>query len=102
MSLHKEISFESDICDHLASHGWLYAEGDAAAYDRSPEAWGVRAQNHGAQAGEVLLARLREQIDQRGTLDVPRHAIDLLQERRTALISAAVTGHIDVRDAVAA
>ncbi len=30
-----------------------------------------------------------------------QHAIDLLQERRTALISAAVTGQIDVR-AVAA
>ena len=29
-------------------------------------------------------------------------AIDLLQERRTALISAAVTGQIDVRGAVAA
>jgi type I restriction enzyme S subunit len=29
-----------------------------------------------------------------------QHAIDLLQERRTALISAAVTGQIDVRDAV--
>ena len=30
-----------------------------------------------------------------------QRAIDLLQERRTALISAAVTGQIDVRDAVA-
>ena len=30
-----------------------------------------------------------------------QHAIDLLQERRTALISAAVTGQIDVRCAVA-
>ena len=30
-----------------------------------------------------------------------QHAIDLLQERRTALISAAVTGKIDVRSAVA-
>jgi len=27
-----------------------------------------------------------------------QHAIDLLQERRTALISAAVTGKIDVRE----
>ncbi|MCK9991145.1 MAG: hypothetical protein RugAbin2_02159 [Rugosibacter sp.] len=35
MSLHKEISFESEICEHLASHGWLYAEGDAAGYDRA-------------------------------------------------------------------
>ena len=31
-----------------------------------------------------------------------QHAIDLLQERRTALISAAVTGQIDVRNAIAA
>lgn len=34
MSLHKEIAFESEICAHLADHGWLYAEGDAAHYDR--------------------------------------------------------------------
>ncbi len=30
MSLHKEISFETEICWHLADHGWLHAEGDAA------------------------------------------------------------------------
>lgn len=30
MSLHKEISFELEICQHLASQGWLYTEGDAA------------------------------------------------------------------------
>lgn len=35
MSLHKEISFELEICQHLATHGWLYAEGDAAGYDRA-------------------------------------------------------------------
>jgi len=35
MSLHKEISFETEICEHLASHGWLYAENDAANYDRA-------------------------------------------------------------------
>ena len=35
MSLHKEISFEDEICEHLAAHGWLYAEGDAANYDRA-------------------------------------------------------------------
>jgi len=32
MSLHKEISFESEICQHLASHGWLHAKGDAAGF----------------------------------------------------------------------
>ena len=94
MSLHKEISFETEICEHLASHGWLYAENDAANYDRTralfpadvlawvqatqPKAWEILTKNHGAQAGETLLARLRDQLDQRGTLDVLRHGIELL------------------------
>lgn len=37
-----------------------------------------------------------EQLD--GLLAEATRAIDLLQERRTALISAAVTGKIDVRE----
>ncbi len=94
MSLHKEISFETEICEHLAANGWLYAEGDAANYDRAralfptdvlawvqatqPKAWETLTKNHGAQAGETLLARLRDQLDQRGTLDVLRHGIELL------------------------
>jgi type I restriction enzyme, R subunit len=94
MTLHKEISFESEICHHLADHGWLYAEGDAAGYDRAramypadvlawvqdtqPQAWETLAKNHGAQAEETLLTRLRDQIDHRGTLDVLRHGIELL------------------------
>ena len=94
MSLHKEISFESEICQHLAANGWLYAEGDAAHYDRAralfpadvlawvqatqPKAWEILTKNHGAQAAETLLARLRDQLDQRGTLDVLRHGIELL------------------------
>ncbi len=32
MSLHKEIKFETEICEHLAANGWLYAEQDAANY----------------------------------------------------------------------
>ena len=64
MNLHKEISFETEICQHLASNGWLYAEGDAAGYDRAralfpadvlswvqttqPKAWEVLTVNHGA------------------------------------------------------
>ena len=94
MSLHKEINFEVEICDYLAAHGWLYAEGDAAGYDRTralfpadvlswvqttqPKAWETLSKNHGAQAGETLLARLRDQLDQRGTLDVLRHGVELL------------------------
>ena len=94
MSLHKEISFESEICQHLAAHGWLHAEGDAAEYDRAqalfagdtlawvqatqPKAWETLAKNHGGQAGETLLARMRAQLDQRGTLDVLRQGVELL------------------------
>ena len=94
MSLHKEISFETEICEYLGANGWLYAEGDAAGYDRAralfpadvlawvqatqPNAWEALTKNHGAQAGETLLARLRDQLDQRGTLDVLRHGVELL------------------------
>ena len=94
MSLHKEISFEAEICAYLASHGWLYAQGDAASYDRAralfpadvlawvqamqPKAWEVLTKNHGGKAEETLLNRLRDQLDQRGTLDVLRHGIELL------------------------
>jgi type I restriction enzyme R subunit len=35
MTLHKEIYFENEICKHLAAQGWLYADGDAADYDRA-------------------------------------------------------------------
>jgi len=94
MSLHKEITFETEICQHLAANGWIYAEGDAANYDRAlalypadvfawvqatqPQAWEILIKNHGDKAGETLLARLRDQLDQRGTLDVLRHGIELL------------------------
>lgn len=94
MSLHKELSFEDEICEHLSKHGWLHAEGDAATYDRAralfpadvlawvqatqPKAWEILVKNHGAKAEETLLNRLRDQIDQRGTLDVLRQGIEML------------------------
>jgi type I restriction enzyme R subunit len=97
-STHKEIHFETEICEHLAANGWLYAEGDAADYDRAravfpadvlawvqatqPKAWDALEKNHGAQAGEVLLGRLRDSLNQRGTLDVLRHGIELLGLRQ--------------------
>ena len=71
MSMHKEINFEAEICEHLASHGWLYAENDAANYDRAralfpadvlawvqdtePKAWVTLAKNFGDKAGEILV-----------------------------------------------
>jgi len=94
MSLHKEIHFETEIAEHLGAHGWYYAEGDAAGYDRAraifsadllawiqesqPDAWEVLQKNHGSNATETLLNRLRAQLDQRGTLDVLRQGIELL------------------------
>ena len=94
MSVHKEISFEIEICQFLETHGWLYAEGDAAGYDRAralfpadvlawvqatqPSAWEALTKNHGTQVVETLLARVRDQLDQRGTLDVLRHGVELL------------------------
>jgi type I restriction enzyme R subunit len=94
MSLHKEVHFEMEICEHLAANGWLHEEGDPAKYDRpralfpedvlawvqatQPKAWDAIAKTHGAHATETILTRLRDQIDQRGTLDVLRHGIEML------------------------
>jgi type I restriction enzyme R subunit len=91
--LHKEVNFETEICEHLAANGWLYSSGDAASYDRAralfpadvlawvqatqPKAWETLEKNHGAQASDVLLNRLRDSINQRGTLDVLRQGIEL-------------------------
>lgn len=93
MSLHKEISFESEICQYLSEHGWQYSP-DSSGYNRAlalfpadviawvkqtqPKAWEALTKNHGAKAEETLLARLRDQLDQRGTLDIFRNGIELL------------------------
>jgi type I restriction enzyme R subunit len=94
MSLHKEISFEDEICGYLAAHSWLYAEGDATLYDRAralfpsdlvawvqatqPTAWETLVKNHGTGAQAMLLDRIRKQLDDRGTLDVLRHGVELI------------------------
>ena len=98
MSIHKEIAFETEICAHLAANGWLYTEGDAANYDRAralfpadviafvqatqPAAFEALTKNHGPKTTDTLLDRLRAQLDQRGTLDVLRHGIELLGLRQ--------------------
>jgi len=98
VNLHLENRFETEICECLAAHGWLYAKGDAAEYDRAralfppdvvawvqetqPAAWETLTKNHGARAAETLLARVRDQMDQRGTLDVLRHGVELLGLRQ--------------------
>ena len=94
MPLHHEIAFETEICEHLGAHGWLYAEGDAAGYDRAralfpadvitwvqssqPKAWDTLVKNHGVKAETILLDRLRASLDAQGTLAVLRHGIELL------------------------
>ena len=97
-NLHKEIEFENDICAHLAVHDWLYAENDYTGYDRAralfpadvlawvqatqAQAWETLTKNNGAAAEAMLLDRLRKQLDDRGTLDVLRHGVELLGLRQ--------------------
>ncbi|GLK79087.1 type I restriction endonuclease subunit R [Methylopila turkensis] len=94
MSLHKEISFEDEICAHLAAHGWIYEPGAAAHYDRQralfpadlvawvqqtqPKAWEALGRSHSADAAAALLDRVRKQIDDRGAPDVIRHGVDMV------------------------
>jgi type I restriction enzyme, R subunit len=94
MSLHHEIAFEREICEHLGAHGWIDEQGSAAAYDRQlalyppdliawvqeaqPEAWEVLQKNHGSKAEATLLERVRRQLDHVGTLDLLRHGVEVL------------------------
>ena len=98
MAIHNEIEFENDICDYLAANGWLYAEKDAADYDRQlalfpadvvawgqqsdPDAWEILTKNHGAAAEAALLRRLRDCLNQSGTLHVIRNGFDVLGLRK--------------------
>lgn len=34
MTIHTEINFETEICEHLAANGWMYADKDAAGFVR--------------------------------------------------------------------
>ena len=109
MSIHKEIHLETEICEHLAANGWLYAEGDAA--DVRPGAGAVSRGRAGVGAGDAAegvggarkgttahrparrcSTRLRDPLDQRGTLDVLRHGIELLGLRATADAGAVQAG----------
>jgi type I restriction enzyme R subunit len=98
MSLHNEIKFEEDICQHLAAHGWQYSEGDAKGYDTpraifpadvlawvqttQPHAWEALTKSHGTVAENTLLDRVRKQLDDRGTLEVLRFGVELLGLRQ--------------------
>lgn len=97
MSIHKEVRFEDEICAHLGAHGWLYDPASAALYDRpralfpldliawvqetQPKVWEALTRSHGAGAGTALLDRVRKQVDDRGTLDVIRHGVEMVGVR---------------------
>lgn len=97
MSIHKEIRFEDEICAHLGAHGWLDEPGSAALYDRKralfapdlvawvqetqPKVWESLSRSHGSAAESALLDRVRKQIDDRGTLDVVRHGVEMVGVR---------------------
>lgn len=94
MNLHQEHHFEREICEHLAAHGWLHAEGDAGLYDRAtalflpdllawiestqPQAWQALTKTHGPMAGQRVAERVRKSLDERGTLDVLRRGVELV------------------------
>ena len=94
MSVHLEVAFENEVCEHLASHGWHYDNGSAAHYDRKlalypPDltawleesqkgAWDTYKQKNGSKAEANLLQRIREQLDQQGTLDLLRNGIEVM------------------------
>lgn len=97
MSIHKEVRFEDEICAHLVEHGWLYDPSSAALYDRKralfapdlvawvqetqPKVWESLSRSHGSAAEGALLDRVRKQIDDRGTLDVIRHGVEMVGVR---------------------
>ncbi|TCO82658.1 type I restriction enzyme R subunit [Plasticicumulans lactativorans] len=103
MNLHQEHHFEAEICAHLAAHGWLHAEGDAARFDRAsglflpdllawveatqPEGFRRLGKTHGAALPQVLAERVRKSLDARGTLDVLRRGVEMLGLREPLLLA---------------
>ncbi|RLL73044.1 type I restriction endonuclease subunit R [Paenirhodobacter hankyongi] len=104
MATHREIGFEEQICADLAAQGWLYAEpgqaGDARSYDRvlalypedliawaeatQPRAWAEALARHGLPA---ILARIRKQLDARGTLDLLRQGVEIVGLRAPLMLA---------------
>ncbi len=102
MNLHQEHHFEREICEHLAGNGWLYADSDAAHYDRpsalylpdlvawlqatQPDSWEALEKTHGPQATTRLAERIRKNLDERGTLDVLRRGVEMVGLKRPLLL----------------
>ncbi len=93
-NLHQEHHFEFAICQHLGANGWLYAEGDAAHYDKQnalflpdllawvettqPESWQQLSKTHGASLPKVLAERVRKCLNEQGTLEVLRRGVEMV------------------------
>lgn len=93
-NLHQEHHFEAEICQSLAANGWLYAEGDAAHYERvnalylpdllvwieatQPDTWQRLTKTHGPALNARLAERVRKSLNERGTLDVLRRGVEML------------------------
>ncbi|ABB57095.1 type I restriction endonuclease subunit R [Synechococcus elongatus] len=117
MTVHLESAFEAEICQDLAQQGWIYEEGAAADYDRAlalyppdlfawlqqtqPEAWETLQQKQGTQAEAILLQRVRQQLDQVGTLDLLRYGLEVLglpRSLKLAQFKPAFATNAEIRD----
>jgi type I restriction enzyme R subunit len=94
MSVHLESAFETEVCEHLNTQGWLYEDKTADNYDRKlalyppdltawleesqSELWETYKQKNGSKAETSLLQRVRDQLDQQGTLDLLRNGIEVM------------------------
>jgi type I restriction enzyme, R subunit len=82
--IYKEKALEDGICEHLASHGWLYNSDvrydkkftlfpeDALAWiqETQPEKWAELKRFRGRNAETVFLEQLRNNLNDEGTLKV--------------------------------
>ena len=56
----------------------MWYSGSLKIQASQPKAWETLQKNHGAAAEQMLLDRLRKQLDERGTLDVLRNGVELI------------------------
>jgi len=116
MSVYTEKEFEDEICAHLSGNRWLYNKGDAQNYDRElalyppdliawvqkafPKAWELLEKNHGSETKDVLLKRVRSQLNKVGTLDVLRHGVgirDLPNDLKLAQFKNSYGAEVEIR-----
>jgi type I restriction enzyme R subunit len=87
MAIHNEYQFEMDVCDYLASQGWLYSKDDKGydseralfpedllgfIQDTQPKSWERLKSFHNGASQNTLLDRLVKVQDTEGTLHALR------------------------------